>query len=152
MATTTGSLEVYDSYKREMQNKNVKLEATADTFICGLSTSTYTPDKAAHEALADITNELSGSGYARETLTGVAQTEPSGGTWRFDADDPVFTASGGSIVARWWWLYNDSSTTPLDMLCFYGFLDDTPLDVTTTDTNTLTLQINASGFTELSGG
>lgn len=152
MATTTGSLIVYDSYKREMQNKNVKLSATADTFVCGLSTSTYTPNRQTHEALADITNEVVGNGYARQTLTGVAQTEPVAGTWRFDANDPVFTASGGSIVARWWWVFNDTATSPLDLLCFYGLLDNTPLDVTTTDTNTLTLQVNASGFTELSGG
>lgn len=150
MATTTGSLIVYDSYKREMQNKNVEIDA--DTFIVGLSTSTYTPNRSTHEALADITNEVVGNGYARETLTGVALTEPVAGTWRFDSDDPVFTASGGSIVAHYWWMYNDTSTVPLDMLCFYGFLDATPLDVTTTDTNTLTLQVNASGYTELSGG
>lgn len=152
MATTTGTLIVYDSYKRELQNKNVDLNGTPDTFICGLSTSTYVPDRSAHEALADITNEVVGNGYARQTLTGVTLSEPVLGTWRFDANDPVFTASGGSIVARWWWLFNDTSTTPLDMLCFYGLLDNTPADVTTTDTNTLTLQINASGFTELSGG
>lgn len=152
MATTTGSLNVYDSYKREMQNKNVKLSATADTFICGLSTTTYVPNKSTHEALADITNEVTGSGYARETLTGVTHTEPVAGTWRFDAVDPIFTAAGGSITAHYWWVFNDTATSPLDMLCFYGFLDATPLDVVTTDTNTLTLQINASGFTELSGG
>jgi hypothetical protein len=152
MATTTGTLIVYDSYKREMQNKNVKIEATADTFICGLSTSTYVPDRSAHEALADITNEVSGNGYARETLASVSHTEPTLGTWRFNSADPVFNASGGSIVARWWWVFNDTATTPLDMLCFYGLLDDTPADVTTTDTNSLTLQVHASGWTELSGG
>ncbi len=150
MATTTGTLIVYDSYKREMQNKNVELDA--DTFIMGLTTSTYVPNRATHEALADITNEVAGNGYARQTLTGVTQTEPVGGTWRFDSNDPVFTASGGSIVARFWFLFNDTATTPLDMLCFYGLLDNTPADVTTTDTNTLTVQVNASGFTELSGG
>jgi len=152
MATTTGTLIVYDSYKREMQNKNVKLLATVDTFICGLSTSSYVPNRSTHEDLADITNEVTGNGYARQTLVSPLQTEPVAGTWRFDSDDPVFTASGGSIVARFWWVFNDTSTTPLDLLCFYGLLDNSPADVTTTDTNTLTLQVNASGFTELSGG
>lgn len=147
MATTTGTLIKYESYGRELQNKNVEIDA--DVFIVGLSTSTYVPNAATHEALADITNEVSGNGYARQTLTGVALTEPSGGTWRFDSNDPVFTASGGSIVARFWWMINDSSTTPLDMLMFYGLLDNTPADVTTTNTNTLTMQVNASGYTEL---
>lgn len=152
MATTTGSINVYDSYKREMQNKNVKIETAPDTFICGLSTTTYVPNKATHEALADITNEVVGSGYVRQTLASVVHSEPVAGTWRFDAANPVFTAVTTSIVAHYWWVFNDTATSPLDMLCFYGFLDDTPLDVTTTDTNTLTLEVNASGFTELSGG
>lgn len=147
MATTTGSLVVYDSYKRELQNKNVEVDA--DVFIMGLTTTTYVPNAATHEALADITNEVVGNGYVRQTLTGVTLTEPVGGTWRFDSVDPVFTAAGGSIVAHYWFLFNDTATTPLDMLCFYGFLDNTPADVTTTDTNTLTVQVNASGYTEL---
>lgn len=146
MATTTGTLNVYDSYGRELHNKNVEIDN--DVFIIGLSTSSYTPSKSTHEALADITDEVSGNGYARQTLTGVALTEPVAGTWRFDSNDPVFTASGGSIVARYWWMINDTATSPLDMLCFYGLLDDAPADVTTTNTNTLTIQVNSSGYTE----
>jgi len=148
MATTTGTLLVYDSWKREMQNKNVDIDS--DTFIVGLSTSAYTPNINTDEVLADITNEVSGNGYARQTLASVTLTEPSLGTWRFDSADPVFTASGGSIVARHWWMFNDTSTTPLDILAFTGVLDDTPADVTTTDGNTLTMQVNTSGYTELS--
>jgi len=146
MATTTGTLNVYDSYGRELHNKNVDVDS--DVFIVGLTTSSYVPNKATHEALADITNEVTGNGYARDTLVSATLTEPVAGTWRFDSEDAVFTASGGSIVARFWFLYNDSATSPLDMLCFYGLLDNAPADVTTTDTNTLTLQVNASGYTE----
>jgi len=146
MATTTGTLNVFDSYGRELHNKNVDIDS--DTFIVGLTTSTWVPNKATHEALADVTNEVSGSGYARQTLASVTLTEPVAGTWRFDSADPVFTATGGSIVARFWFMFNDTATAPLDMLTFYGLLDNTPADVTTTDTNTLTLQVNASGYTE----
>lgn len=150
MATTTGTLEVYDSYKRDVQNGVIDVDS--DSFIAGLSSSSYTPNKNTHETLSDITNELSGNGYARQTLTGVALSEPSNGTWRFDANDPVFTAAGGSIVARFWWIFDDTPSSPADPLCFYGLLDNTPADVTTTDTNTLTMQVNASGFYQLSGG
>jgi len=146
MATTTGTLNVFDSYGRELHNKNVDIDS--DVFIAGLTTTTWVPNKATHEALADVTNEVVGNGYARQTLTAVTLTEPVAGTWRFDSADPVFTATGGSIVARFWFLFNDTATSPLDMLCFYGLLDNTPADVTTTDTNTLTLQVNASGYTE----
>ena len=73
-------------------------EGTPDTFIVGLSTSAYTPDRSAHEALADITNELAGNGYARQTLANVALTEPTLGTWRFDCDDPVFYKLVGKLL------------------------------------------------------
>lgn len=150
MATTTGTLNVFDSFKRDVQNGTIDVDG--DTFICGLSTSTYVANKNTHEVLADITNELSGNGYARQTLASVQLTEPSNGTWRFDSADPVFTASGGSIVARTWWIFDDTPASPLDPLCFYGLLDNTPADVTTTDTNTLTIQVNANGYYEMSGG
>ncbi len=150
MATTTAELNVYDSWKRDFQDGAADVDD--DTFITGLSTSSYTPAKSTHEILTDITNEVSGNGYARQTLTGVALTEPVAGTWQFDANDPVFTASGGSIVARYYWVFDDSTTAPTDALFCYGLLDDSPADVTTTDTNTLTLQVHANGFYRLSGG
>lgn len=56
------------------------------------------------------------------------------------ATDPVWTASGGSIVARFAVIYKVSG----NILC-YCLLDSTPADVTVTTGNTLTVQINASG-------
>ena len=150
MATTTSEVQVYDKFKRDIQNGTNDLDG--DTFIMGLSTSSYVPNKATHTVIADITNEVAGNGYALQTLNGVALTEPSAGTWRFDSADAVFTAASGSIVARFYWIFDDTPTSPLDPLFCYGELDVTPADVTTTDTNTLTLQVNASGYYELSGG
>jgi hypothetical protein len=150
MATTTGTILSYDSFKREMLNKNVKATTTPDTFIVGLSTLSYTPDQNTHEALADITNEVVDAGYARQTLTSVALTEPSNGTWRFDCDNPVFSPSA-TMTARWWWMFNDTATSPLDMLCFYGLLDDGVADVVTPAGETLTFEVNASGIFELAG-
>jgi len=150
MATTTGTINVYDSYKRDFQNGVIDVDT--DVFIMGLSTSTYTPDAATHEILTSITNEVSGNGYARQTLTSVTLTEPVGGTWQFDSANPVFTASGGSIVARFWWIFDDTPTSPADPLFAYGLLDQTPADVTTTDGNTLTVTVNANGYYRLSGG
>lgn len=149
MATTTGTIITYDSFKREVLNKNVKIEGSPDTFIVGLSTSAYTPNQNTDEALADITNEVTGNGYARQTLANVVLSEPSAGTWRMDCDDPVFSPSGGTLTARWWWMFNDTATSPLDLLCFYGLLDDSVADVVTPDGETLTFQVNASGIFEL---
>ncbi len=54
--------------------------------------------------------------------------------------DPVWTANGGSIVARFAAIYEVAG----NILC-YCLLDDTPADVTATDGNTLTVAAHASG-------
>ncbi len=62
-------------------------------------------------------------------------------TVKVDIDsDPVWTASGGSIVARWAVIYEVAG----DVLC-YCLLDDTPADVTATTGNTLTVAAHTSG-------
>ena len=144
MATTTGTCVLYESW---LENLAKAANLSSDTFKIGLTTSSYSPSASTHTQLSDITNEVSGNGYAQQTLGSVTWSE-SGGTATFDCADPVFTASGGSIVARYWFIYDDTVTN--DLLVAYGLLDNTPADVTTTDTNTLTLNINASGLFTLS--
>ena len=150
MATTTATLNVYDSYKRDLQNGTIDVDG--DTWIMGLSTTTYVPNAATHAILTDITNEVTGNGYARQTLASVTLTEPVAGTWQFDSADAVFTATGGSITARFYWIFDDTPVGPVDPLFCYGLLDQTPADVVTTDTNTLTVQVHANGYYRLSGG
>jgi len=55
--------------------------------------------------------------------------------------DPVWTASGGSIVARWAVIYEVGG----NVLC-YCLLDSAPADVTVTTGNTLTVAAHASGI------
>lgn len=146
MATTTMSFTFYDSFKEKMGDNTIDMDdATAGYFKVLLTTSTYTPNAGTHTALTDITNEVTGSGYARQNLANISWVE-SAGTVTFDADNTVFTASGGSIVARYFVIFADGDTTTPDGLVAYGELDNTPLDVTTTDTNTLTLQWSGSGI------
>jgi len=146
MATTTGTLVFYDSWKKDIGDN---ADLTSDSFIMLLTTSSYTPNVDTHTVLGDVTNELSGNGYGRETLTTVTWTESSG-TATFDADDPVFTASGGSIVARFYVIYDDTVASPVKPLVCHGLLDDTPANVTATNGNTLTVQLNGSGLFTLS--
>lgn len=142
---TTASLNWYNKAKK---NKNTVMNLASDTFKVLLTTSSYTPSQTTHEVLADVTNEVSGNGYARQTLGSVTFNE-SAGTVTFDAADPVFTASGGSITGRYFVIYNDTVASPTKPLLFYGLLDTTPADVVTTDGNTLTLVFDAAGiFTE----
>lgn len=144
MATYTGTFaSFYTSFKEWMADGTIDLDT--DAFGVLLTTSTYTP-ATTHQFVSDITNEVTGNGYARDALTTVTWTA-SGTQLQFNADDATFTASGGSIVARYWVLYDNANGTDASReLVAYGLLDNTPADVTTTDTNTLTIQWGATIF------
>lgn len=98
---------------------------------------------AASTTYAGVTNEhANANGYTTGGISLGALT--LAGTTTVTVDDPsdmVWTASGGSIVARYAVLYKDAS----DVVC-YCLLDSTPADVTATDGNTLTIALNASGI------
>lgn len=90
---------------------------------------------------AGVTNEhANGNGY---TTGGASITLTLSGTTTVTVDistDPTWTASGGSIVARFAVIYEVSG----NVLC-YCLLDSTPADVTVTTGNTLTVAAHASG-------
>ena len=95
---------------------------------------------AATTTFAGVTNEhAAANGY---TAGGIAVTVTLSGTTTVtvDSTDPVWTASGGSITARFVVLYEVTG----DVVA-YALLDSTPADVTATAGNTLTIQHNASG-------
>jgi len=96
---------------------------------------------AASTTFAGVTNEHAASfGYAAGGET-VALTLSGTTTVTVDiTTDPVWTASGGSIVARFAAIYEVGG----NVLC-YCLLDDAPADVTATSGNTLTVAANASG-------
>lgn len=102
----------------------------------------------------DLTSEhANANGYLTGgvAITSVVWTH-SGGTVTFDCDNVVWTAASGSIVARYAVIYRNATVNsivkPLLCVCL---LDTAPADVTATDTNTLTVSINASGVFTLSG-
>jgi hypothetical protein len=112
----------------------------ADTFKMALFLSTSNIG-AASTTFAGVTNEhAANNGY---TAGGIAVDLTLAGTTTVTADiatDPVWTASGGSITARFAVIYEVSG----DVLC-YCLLDSTPADVTATTGNTLTIAAHASG-------
>ena len=99
---------------------------------------------AASTTYAGVTNEhANANGYA----TGGITVSPGtlAGTTTVTADittDPVWTASGGSIVARFAVLYESAG----DVIC-YCLLDSTPADVTVTTGNTLTISTPSGIYT-----
>jgi hypothetical protein len=103
----------------------------------------------------DLTSEhANANGYTTggQALTGEVWTH-SGSVVTFDCDNVVWTASTGSIVARYAVIYVDATVNSIvkPLLCV-SLLDTAPANVTATDGNTLTVAINASGVFTLTGG
>lgn len=101
---------------------------------------------AASTTYAGLTNEhANANGY---TTGGIAVTLTLAGTTTVTVDistDPVWTASGGSITARFDVIYEVAGK-----VLAYCLLDSAPADVSATDGNTLTVQTHASGVFNLS--
>ncbi len=120
----------------DIDSDTYKMALFLSTSNLGASSTTY----------AGATNEhANANGY---TTGGISVALTLSGTTTVTVDvttDPVWTASGGSIVARFAAIYEVSG----NILC-YCLLDSTPADVTATTGNTLTVAANASGVFTLS--
>jgi hypothetical protein len=116
------------------------LRTAADSFKMALFLSTSNIGLAS-TTYAALTNEhANANGY---TTGGIAVDLTLAGTTTVTADiavDPIWTAAGGSIVARYAVIYEVGG----NVLC-YCLLDSTPADVTATTGNTLTVAAHASG-------
>lgn len=108
-----------------------KMALFLDTSNLGAATTTF----------AGVTNEhAAANGYS---AGGISIALTLSGTTTVTVDittDPVWTASGGSIVARFAAIYEVAG----NVLC-YCLLDATPANVTATTGNTLTVAAHASG-------
>jgi hypothetical protein len=144
-----GKWKLYNTAKEKIGQGLIDLDG--HTFKMALFLSTSNCDTLTHDELGDLTNQhANGNGYTTggETLTSVTWSNSSG-TITFDADNVIWTASGGSITARFAVIYDDTvAGDPLLAVCL---LDTAPADVTATTGNTLTITINASGIFTLSG-
>ena len=101
---------------------------------------------------AALTNQVATAfGYTQNTKAVTITTANSSGTITIDeTTNPVWTASGGAITARFAVIYDDTHAD--DIPVFVCLLDTAPADVTATDTNTFTITMSASGLVQLSGG
>lgn len=119
---------------------NGTFDIDTDTYKTALFLSTSNLG-AGTTTFAGVTNEhAAANGY---TAGGIAVALTLAGTTTVTVDittDPVWTASGGSIVARFAAIYEVGG----DVLC-YCLLDNTPADVTATAGNTLTIAAAAQG-------
>jgi hypothetical protein len=148
--------KLYDFAKKYLADGTFDLDdATNWKIALFLSTSNANTLSVGTGIFGDLTNEhAAANGYAAGglALTGITWTR-SGATITFDCDNAVFTAAGGSITARFAVIYKNATVNgivkPLLCVCL---LDTAPADVTATDTNTLTITMNAAGVFTLSGG
>jgi hypothetical protein len=119
---------------------NGTFDIDTDSFKCALFLSTSNIGSGS-TTYAGLTNEhANANGY---TTGGIAVALTLAGTTTVTVDittDPVWTASGGSIIARFAVIYEVGGR----VLC-YALLDSTPADVTATTGNTLTVAAHASG-------
>lgn len=127
-----------NSARTDLLNGTFDIDSGSWKMALFLSTSNI---GAGSTTYAGLTNEhANGNGY---TTGGIAITLTLAGTTTVTVDistDPVWTASGGSITARFAVIYEVGGR----VLC-YCLLDSTPADVTATDGNTLTVAAHASG-------
>ena len=141
----------YNRFPELLGNKIIDLDV--DTIKCALYLSTSNAATVSNEGKASLTNEhANANGYLTGGVTLTPAWSFSSGTSTFDVSDAQWTAAGGSITARFAVIWDDTPTTPVaDPLICYSLLDNTPADVTATDGNLLTIQINASGVFTVTG-
>ena len=129
-----------DSAAQDLYNGTFDLDS--DTFLMALFLSTSNIGTGS-TTYAGLTNEhANANGYTTGGIS-LGQLALSGGpTVTVDeTTNPQWTASGGSITARWAVIYESGGR----ILC-YSLLDTTPADVTATDGNTFTVTFHASGI------
>jgi hypothetical protein len=103
MATGT----FFNSFFEDIAEKKIDLSADTLKFML-----TNVAPVATNSVKADLTEIANGNGYTTGgiTATGVTSAQTSG-VYELDADDPVWTASGGSIATfQWVVLYDDTAT------------------------------------------
>lgn len=115
---------IYNSFKSKIMDGSIDLDT--NTIKVALVTSSYTPDQDNHEDFADVTNEVSGTGYTAggATLANKAVTKDNtDDEGVFDADDVTWTTS--TITARGAVVYKDSGTASTSwLICYIDFGQD----------------------------
>lgn len=138
--------------KAKLALANGEIDFNSHSFKINLYSSFSNCDTlTAHDQLSDLTNQLAtANGYTQNSKACTIATSDASGTITIDeTSNPTWTASGGSIAARFAVIYDDSHAD--DIPVFVCLLDTTPADVTATDGNQFIVQINVSGLVTISG-
>ena len=145
-----GKWKLYEAAKLAIANAEIDLNG--DSFKIALFLSTSNCDTlSGTTGIANLTNQVATNfGYTQNTKEVTITTANSSGTITVDeTTDPTWTASGGSITARFAVIYDDTHASK-QALCVC-LLDTAPADVTATTGNTFKITIAATGLFTLSG-
>lgn len=129
------------------ENEGEVADLDDDTFVVALSNTApgaegtdWTTD--GNGVLANVT-EISYTNCSSRTLT-LASSSQTGGTYTIDFDNLTLTASGGNVGPfRYVLIYDDTPASPADPIVGYA---DYGSSITLADTETLDININASGL------
>jgi hypothetical protein len=111
--------------------------------------SNAAPNQATNTVKTDIAEIAAGNGYTTGGFTlAVTYTETGAGTgvWRFNSNDPSWTASGGSIATHQYLIVYDDTAASDQLL---GYVNRGTSDVIA-DGNTRTWDVGSSGLFEVS--
>jgi hypothetical protein len=148
---STGSIVFYDSFSTEISGS---IDLSADAFVVIPLSSSYTPNVATHTRVSDLTGEVTTNGGQRIVLQNTTWADVGSGIGEFDADDIVWTQSGGSDLVIHYFAIADNTPAAdanKQLIC-YGLLDITAggTDVTApaggSPANTITGTWNANGI------
>ena len=147
---SAGKWKLYEQAKLDIANGLMDLD-THSYKIALFTSASNCNTLSGTTTLASLTNQVAtANGYTQNSKAVTLTTSNSGGTITVDeTTNPTWTASGGSITARFAVIYNDTHASK-QALCVC-LLDTAPADVTATDGNTFTITQNASGIFTISG-
>ena len=138
------AITVLDDFVQYLLLAKMDLSNGGHTFKVVIHTDALT--EATDNDVTDLTQISATGGYAAATLAGQAVSEPSTGTFMWDATDTAWTASGANFdnTARYVTIYNDTQTAPVadGLVCGWDY----GATFTLTDGNTFTLVYNANGI------
>lgn len=146
-----GVWKVYDSTRKKMGDQ--ALDFDAGIFYLTLHTPASNAATITLSSKSSLDNEItSGNGYSNSamTLSQTSWTSAAASTFRFDACDWFVSANGGTVPSggsaiQFGVIWQSGG----DLVCF-STLSTTSFTVTAT--NRLTVQLNASGVFQLTGG
>jgi hypothetical protein len=131
-----GTITLYDRFAKYLGDGTIDIDLAGSTLTGALFLSTSNCNTASNNIYGDLTNEVATAyGYTQGgiALTSIVWTQATA-KCKFSSASPQWTASGGSIVARFFVIYCNATLNgivkPLVGRCLLS--DGPPADVTAT--------------------